>query len=97
MCMNEFGNDYFWLSGNGRIELQLNEYIVDCCWHIGDCEEDVRRCMELTEIREQLNAIDPELLKIEMEEYCDWDCTDHETNLMRLLWIAAGDIRDKRQ
>jgi hypothetical protein len=42
-----------------------------------------------------LERIDAEALRKELREYGAWDdqeLTDHEQNLQRILWIAAGDI-----
>lgn len=43
----------------------------------------------------QLAALDPKALASELQEYGAWDETelaDHEQNLQRILWLAAGDI-----
>ena len=50
------------------------------------------------EIAKQLDEIDPEKLRKELEEYGAWDdveLADHAQNLQRFLWCAAGDIKDE--
>ena len=79
-------------------EIKMHIEDVKLCNHSGDCESDVRRCMELPEIRTQLDKIDRESLIEELSEYGVWDIDqlqDHENNLMRILWIAAGNIKDE--
>jgi hypothetical protein len=42
-----------------------------------------------------LERIDPVALRKELAEYGAWDeqeLADHEQNIQRILWIAAGDI-----
>lgn len=87
--------EHWWSAGSGRIELSISEEIAHLCSHPGPCDEDIERCMRLPEIKEQLDKIDPKLLAKEISEYSDWDCEDHNTNLMRLLWIACGDILEQ--
>lgn len=83
---------HLWSSGNWRIELLISEEVAHLCSHPGPCDDDIERCMQLPEIKEQIDKINPETLADEISEYSDWDCSDHNTNLMRLLWIACGDI-----
>lgn len=78
--------------------ITLPEDVVRLCHHQGDCEEDCRRCMELPEVKAELSEIDPEQLKKELREYGAWDeneLSDHNNNLMRILWIAAGNIQEE--
>lgn len=35
-----------------------------------------------------------EALAAAMSEYTDWDVSDRRTNMMRAIWIAAGDFHD---
>jgi hypothetical protein len=46
----------------------------------------------------QLAALDPEKVRDELREYGAWDddeLADHAANLLRVLWLAAGQIRDE--
>lgn len=63
--------------------------------HPGPCDSDVLALSRHRKIRRQLERIDPEALRKELREYGAWDdeeLADHEQNLQRILWIAAGDI-----
>ena len=63
--------------------------------HPGRCDDDVKEGMQIPAIKRQLKKIDPEKLRKELREYGAWDETDlidHNANLMRILWIAAGNI-----
>lgn len=80
--------------------ITLPEDVVMLCSHAGDCEEDVIRCMELPEVKAELAEIDPEQLRKELSEYGAWDdeqLADHNANLQRILWIAAGNIQDEEK
>lgn len=77
--------------------IELPEDVIDACHHSGDCTEDCMRCMELPEIKAELAEIDPEQLRKELREYGAWDedqLQDHHENLLRILWIAAGNIQE---
>lgn len=87
----------YWTTGSGRIELQMTKAQAERAHHQGPCDADVMELSREGRIVRQLGAIDPELLKAELREYGAWDAeelADHEQNLQRLLWIAAGDIKD---
>lgn len=75
-----------------RFEIELPAQCVDDCHHQGACDADV------TYWRQRLNLqIAPELLKAELREYGAWDeeeLSDHETNLERIIWLAAGNIQE---
>jgi hypothetical protein len=84
---------YWFTSPLGRIELNMTMEQAKSCAHSGRCDDDVKALMEDAAIRFQLNQIDPEELRKELPEMGEWDdLSDHETNLMRILWMAAWDI-----
>jgi hypothetical protein len=88
----------FFSSSSGRIELEMSLAEARAASHSGSCDDDVLALSKVPHIAEQLAAIDPELLKNELREYGAWDddeIADHEQNLQRLVWIAAGDIVDQ--
>ncbi len=63
--------------------------------HPGKCDDDVNYIMQLPYIKKQLAVIDKEQLIKELKEYCAWDdneLSSHEDNLMRIVWIASGNI-----
>jgi hypothetical protein len=85
-----------WASFN-RLEIQLEREDAFIGYHSGDCQDDVLNLMNEPYIKEQLDEIDPEKLKTELEEYGTWDdkeLSNHEDNKMRILWLACGDIVD---
>ena len=66
--------------------------------HSGDCDEDTRELSKVPAIAEQLAKIDPSVLSAELKEYGAWDAeelSDHDQNLQRILWLAAGDITEQ--
>lgn len=78
--------------------IELPEDVARNCSHSGPCDEDANRAMELPEVKAELAKIDPEQLRKELKEYGAWDdaeLADHQTNLERILWIAAGNIMDE--
>jgi hypothetical protein len=65
--------------------------------HQGQCGSDVEALSKVPEVAAQLAAIDPAALRRCLREYGTWDAgelADHEQNLQRILWLAAGDIMD---
>lgn len=89
----------YWTSGSGEIELNITNKIAKLCSHQGQCDDDVRRCLELPEIKKQFNKIDNITMAIVLKEYGAWDekeLQDIEANKNRILWIAAGDILEKK-
>jgi len=82
-------------SSSGKIELKLTLAQAEAMSHQGQCDRDVAEGRKIPSIRRQLAKIDPALLRAELKEYGAWDETelaDHDANLDRLLWLAAGDI-----
>lgn len=80
-----------------RFEIKLSEDCVGDCHHQGDCQADVEQWMEDKYTSKQLKKLDVAKLAEELKEYGAWDAkelADHNKNLMRILWIAAGDIQE---
>jgi len=78
-------------------EITLTSEVYNACSHSGQCDDDVKRCRQLPEVVAELSKINPEQLRKELKEYGAWDDTElqnHEENLNRILWIAAGNIQD---
>jgi hypothetical protein len=53
--------------------------------------------MQKPYIKKQLDALPVDKLAIELKEYGAWDeieLSNHNDNLKRILWIAAGNITD---
>jgi len=77
--------------------LDIPEILADWVDHPGDCEKDLVKMMQLEEIQTELNKIDPENLRKELKEYGAWteeELSNHNDNLMRILWIACCNIND---
>lgn len=85
-----------WFStGSGRIEIQMTLAQAQSASHQGRCDDDVTALMGEPKIARQLAKIPADILRDELREYGAWEddeLTDHDTNLLRILWIAAGDI-----
>jgi hypothetical protein len=81
--------------GNYGIEIQTTPEQAKRGSHQGQCDSDIEEL--LPELKEQMDAIDPDNLRKELKEYGAWseeELNDHEANLRRILWIACGDIRE---
>jgi len=87
----------YWTTGSGYIELNITKKDALTCSHSGDCESDVKFLMSKPAIKRQLNKLQPETLKNTLSEFGCWDddqLADHETNKVRILWIACCDITE---
>lgn len=87
----------WYYSGSGRIQLEMTLEQARSASHSGQCDADVAELMRVPKIHSQLNKIDPEELSLELAEYGAWDeeeRADHQANLERLVWLAAGQIVD---
>lgn len=79
-------------------EITLPIEVIEKCSHSDDCTNDVLECMQNPEIKAELSKINPESLEKELLEYGAWEddkLTDHDENLMRILWLSAGQISDE--
>lgn len=84
-------------TGSGAICLTMTLEQACGASHQGQCDVDVAALSHEPTIRVQLDAIDPAALRAELLEYGAWEpeeLADHEQNLQRILWLAAGDICD---
>ena len=81
-----------------RFELELSYEDALSASHQGSCDDDVRALSETAYVRAQLDKLDPDKVRAELKGYGAWDAeelADHEQNLQRILWLAAGHIRDE--
>lgn len=88
-----------WNSSNYGNDLKLTWSDAQSCSHSGNCEDDVKLLMTKPYVKKQLKKLDSVLLKKELSEFGAWDddeLNNHEDNLMRWVWISAGDITDGR-
>jgi beta-lactamase class D len=85
-------------SSSGRIEIEMTLEQARSASHQGQCDADVAFLSTFPKIARQLAKIDAETLRKEHKEYGAWDAdelADHDQNLRRILWLAAGDIVDE--
>jgi hypothetical protein len=78
--------------------IELPYDVVHNCSHSGPCDEDVKRAMKLPEVQSELSKINPDQLIKELSEYGAWEpyqLANHNDNLERILWIAAGNIMNE--
>jgi hypothetical protein len=79
--------------------LNLPSDCVDDCSHSGRCDDDVAHWVSQPEIKSQLDEINPEQLVKELDEHGAWseeELSNHDDNLLRILWIAATNIADEQ-
>lgn len=84
---------YWFTSSMGRVEFQLPGQCVIDCYHSGQCDQDVEYWIGKLD----LSSIDPACLAHELGEYGAWeeeDLQDHDLNLARIVWLAAGDLQE---
>lgn len=93
--------ELLWFTSScGRIELQMTLDQAQRAFHQGECDRDVRELASDPAIAIQLAEIDPSNLAKELKDYGAWDeaeLADHERNLQRILWLAAGEIVDEAE
>ena len=80
-----------------RFTLKLTKAQAQACTHPGPCDLDVRFCSSQSVIARQLARLDPADVAAELREYGAWgdaELADHQANLQRILWIAAGNIAE---
>jgi hypothetical protein len=88
-----------WNSSNYGNDLKLTSQDAKNCSHQGQCDNDVKAAMLKPYVKKQLAKLNPIQLKKELHEYGAWseeELNNHEDNLMRWLWISAGDISEGR-
>jgi|688.fasta_scaffold43551_9 hypothetical protein len=87
----------WWTSSCGRIELNITLNNAKKACHTGECEMDVIALSEKVSIKRQTKLIDKDILSSVLSEYGAWDQSDlkdHQQNIIRLLWLACGDLVD---
>jgi hypothetical protein len=82
-----------------RFDLDIPRKLAKIGHHQGRCDEDIAYLRTHRKILKQLNALDPAAVREELAEYGAWmpeDLEDHERNLSRVLWLACGDIMERK-
>lgn len=88
---------HWFTSTCGRVELCMALAQAQSVAGAGQQDDNVRALSEVPGIAEQLAAIDPGALSLELREYGAWDAEeleDHAQNLQRVLWLAGCDIAE---
>jgi hypothetical protein len=86
------------LASFNRFEIKMTKEQARSASHQGRCDDDVVALVKTPAIRRQLDMIGPEKIAAELAEYGAWDAeelADEEQNDCRIIWIAAGDIREE--
>jgi len=81
-CYSDFGN-----------EISMTREQAEYASHPGNCDQ------EIAELRNKIDTslLDTASLRKELAEYGAWDddqLADHEENVLRWIWICAGNIAD---
>lgn len=83
-----------------RFELSIPLREAEYASHAGNCDQEVSDVAATPRIAKQLAQLDPLTIRAELAEYGAWDdveLANHAQNLQRIVWIACGDIRDRKQ
>ena len=86
-----------WAALYGRTSLTMTLEQAQSASHSGACDADVKALSEVPAIAAQLATFDPAEVAQDLREYGAWsteELLDHDQNLQRLLWLAAGNIRE---
>jgi hypothetical protein len=78
-----------------RFTLDIPPDAVADCSHIGACDDDVAHWARKIVRPDELT---PDALRLELKEYGAWDANelaDDDQNWQRLIWIAAGNIKEE--
>lgn len=78
--------------------IDIPDKLAEWTDHPGDCSKDICKLMQIEEIKAELDKIDPEKLKEELQEYGAWtqeELSIHHNNLERILWITCCQINEK--
>jgi hypothetical protein len=88
------------VSNTGAADLCMTLAQAQSAAHPGPCDTDVETLAADPAIRAQLDALDPAAVAAELKPYGAWDAVqlaNHPENLLRLLWLAAGDIVEENR
>lgn len=80
-----------------RFTIELSRDDAFYGYHPGNCAETIEALLTASYISEQLSSLDPEAIRDELAECGAWsddELSDPEANLLRILWLACGQIYD---
>ena len=81
-----------------RFQITMTKEQARGASHPGPCDDDVKALLTVPAIRRQFTRIPAEAIKAELSEYGTWDdveLSDEQANQERIIWIAAGNIREE--
>jgi len=82
-----------------RFQLQMTRAQAESATRPGvDASHDVAALRRVPAIRRQLAKLAPVAVAAELRDYGAWtdeELNDHDENLTRLVWSAAGNIMDE--
>jgi hypothetical protein len=81
-----------------RFTITMTKKQAESASHPGACDSDVAILLNTPSIRRQLDKIPAPDIAEELREYGAWDkaeLTDEQANRARIIWIAAGNIREE--
>ena len=84
-----------YITGSGKIELQITKKQALKGYHSGQCDQDIAELRRIPAIKRQLAKIDKAVLIDELRHWGAWadeELQNHEENLDRFLWLACADI-----
>lgn len=87
----------YWTSSCGKLELELTLDEAQNASHSGECKDDAEALLVQPHVASQVDAWDADDLREHLSEYGAWDddeLQDDDTNRVRQLWLACGDIVD---
>lgn len=81
-----------------RFTIEMTRQQAASASHHGSCDASVAALLKNRRIAHQLLSIEPDRIRAELSEYGCWDSEEldnHQDNLARIVWIAAGNIVDE--
>lgn len=77
--------------------LNITKAVANECSRSGNNEYSVNYYMNLPKYRKQLDKLNKESVRAELNDLGAWEddeLENHEDNLQRLFWLACGNISD---
>ena len=77
--------------------LNITKAVANECSKSGNNEYSVNYYMNLPKYRKQLDKLNKESVRAELNDLGAWEdeeLKNHEDNLQRLFWLACGNIMD---
>lgn len=87
-----------WNYSNYGNDIKLTRADAEYCSQSGDNSPAIIELLKKPYIKKQVKQLNPEKLAKELKEYGAWDSeelSNHSENIIRWLWISAGDIAEQ--